>query len=71
MDGDGMSYGCKNRAPLKTRAMVQDGWNYTGDTRTPRMVIIPDPMTKTCNYSLHAQYGDKGCNGCKWKAKNA
>jgi hypothetical protein len=44
--------GCFDRAPLKSRVMVQDGWNQSGDTRTPRMVIIPDPMTKTCQYRL-------------------
>ena len=63
-----MSHGCFNRAPLKSRVMVQDGWDQSGDTRTPRMVIIPDPMTKTCNYTT-TQLGqiDASCNGCKHK----
>jgi hypothetical protein len=64
-------YACFNHAPFRESMPVQNGWNDQDGTRTPRMVIIPDPMTKTCNYSLHDRYGDKGCNGCKWKAKNA
>jgi len=59
--------GCFDRAPLKTRVMVQDGWNYIGDTRTPRMVIIPDPMTKTCQYQADDKYSDPQCVGCKHK----
>jgi hypothetical protein len=62
-----MSYSCFNRAPLRTRVEVQNGWNDQGATRTPRMVIIPDPMTKTCQYQADDRYGDKGCIGCKHK----
>ena len=56
--------GCFDRAPLKTKVMVQDGWDYTGDTRAPRMVIIPDPMTKSCQYQKDDKYNDPQCLGC-------
>lgn len=64
-----MSYGCFNRAPLKTRAKVQDGWWADG---TRKMIEIADPMTKTCNYTT-TELGkvDPQCNGCKWKHKEA
>ena len=62
-----MSHGCFNRAPLKTSALVQDGWvpEQYGHTRTPWMVSIPDPMTKACNYTT-TELGkvDPGCTGC-------
>lgn len=61
-----MSHGCFNRKPLKTSALVQDGWvpEQYGHTRTPWMVSTPDPMTKTCQYSKDDRYGDPGCVGC-------
>ena len=60
-----MSRGCYNRPPLKTRAVVQDGWYQDGTTRTPRMIAIPDPMSKTCQYSKDDRYNDPKCIGCK------
>ena len=64
---DGMN-GCHNRAPLKTLVVVQDGWYMDGYTRTPRMASIPNPMTKTCQYTRTALgAADKGCAGCKWQ----
>ena len=62
---------CFNREPLKTRVMVQDGWNQDGNTRTPRMSIIPDPMTKHCNYAM-TDLGkvDPLCMGCSQKERN-
>jgi len=45
--------------------MVQDGWYQDGTTRTPRMIAIPDPMSKDCRYSQ--DHDDPGCAGCKHK----
>ena len=59
--------GCFDRAPLRTTAIVQDGWYMDGVTRTPRMISIPDPMTKTCQYSKDDKYDDQACTGCKHK----
>ena len=61
-------YGCHNRAPLKQSAVVANGWYQDGMTRTPRMISIPDPMTKTCNYTT-TQLGkaDAKCVGCTHK----
>lgn len=58
-----MSYGCHNRKPLKTRAVVQDGYFQDGVTRTPRMIPIPDPMTKSCQYTATSP-SDARCAGC-------
>ena len=60
-----MSYGCHNRPPLRTRAVVQDGYFFDGVTRTPKMIAIPDPMSKDCRYSK--DHDDPGCTGCKHK----
>lgn len=64
-----MSYGCFNRLPLKTTAIVQDGWFMDGVSRTARMISIFDPMTKTCQYSRDDRYADPGCIDCKNKSK--
>ena len=66
-----MTYGCFDRAPLAALAFVQDGWiPYEYYSRIARMVEIPDPMTKSCQYQADDKYGDKGCIGCKWKEAN-
>ena len=54
-------YGCFDRAPLKSRVEVQSGWEQGGR----RMIVIPDPLTKHCNYSL-TELGkvDPLCDGC-------
>lgn len=58
-----MGYGCFDRKPLATRAVVQDGWYSDGTTRYPKMIPIPDPMTKSCQYDRSVN--DLGCSGCK------
>jgi len=64
-----MSHGCFNRPPLKTRAIVQDGHFMDGVSRTARMISIPDPMTKTCQYSKDDRYNDPGCAECIHQSK--
>ena len=59
--------GCFDRPPLKTSAVVADGHFMDGVTRTSRMISIPDPMTKTCQYSKDDKYDDPQCVGCKHK----
>ena len=58
--------GCNNRKPLDESIQVQDGWERCGVTsRLPIMKVIPNPMTKECQYQkLHKN--DSGCKGCKW-----
>lgn len=61
-------YGCHNRPPLRTRAMVQDGWNMSDwfmgvMTKTPLMIEIPDPMSKDCQYV--PPQPDPKCSGCQ------
>lgn len=64
-----MTYGCHSRPLLKTRAIVQDGWWMDGTSRTPKMISIPDPMTKTCNYTTTALgKADIKCIGCEHKS---
>lgn len=70
---------CFNRPPFADTVTVQDGWSETlvldtllGEvkTRVPKMIEIPDPMSKDCQ-----QHGPKGeatlhgwdCEGCRWK----
>lgn len=66
---------CFNRPPFSDTVAVQDGWcaqllPFAGKTRVPRMITIPDPMSKGCQ-----QHGPKGeatlhgwdCRGCRWK----
>lgn len=57
-------YGCYNRAPFKETIWVQDGWYDTTVRMQPRMVQIPDPMSKECNYSK--THPDPRCEGCRW-----
>lgn len=60
--------GCFDRPPLKSRVMVQDGWIYGGDVRMAKVKEIPDPMTKTCNYTTTTLgQVDPQCVGCKHK----
>lgn len=50
--------------------MVQDGWNNdpTTQTRIAHMVMIKDPMTKDCQYTLSdLGKADPKCSGCKWR----
>lgn len=64
-----MTYGCHNRKPLRDRRWVQDGWEVRGRSREPKVITIPDPMTKDCQYT-HTELGqaDPKCAGCKWRA---
>jgi hypothetical protein len=71
-------HGCHNRKPFVDAVTVQDGWARARDivgllpivTRQPRMKVIPDPMTKDCQYTLHAEnHADPSCAGCTWKAQ--
>jgi hypothetical protein len=62
--------GCYNRAPLKTHVIVQSGWIYgfnheeQRDTRYANLEVIPDPMSKTCQYQVLTK-DDPKCDGCK------
>ena len=67
-----MKPNCYNRPPFKDTVLVQDGWMWREMTRLPRMVEIPDPMSKTCQQhgpmgeaTLHPEKWD--CAGCCWK----
>mgnify|MGYP003613952509 CR=1 FL=1 len=64
-------YGCHNREPLKTEAVVQTGWStFIQPDAEARMVArIPDPMSKDCRYT-HTDLGqaDAKCEGCKHRA---
>jgi len=68
-----MTYGCFNRPPLQETVYVQDGWylqQLRGNkhlSRAPRMIEIPDPMTKSCQYQADDKYNDPQCIGCKHK----
>jgi len=55
-------YGCNNRPPLKQTAIVQSG--YIEYSRMPKMIEIPDNMTKTCIYQRDKK-DDPKCLGCK------
>ena len=63
-------YGCWNRKPLLDKAEVQSGWIETFNhdeqvyTRSPIMIMIKDPMTKTCIYQRDKK-DDPKCLGCK------
>lgn len=75
-----MKPNCYNRQAFKGAVIVQDGWINGAEifsgvgvcTRKPRMVELPDPMSKGCQ-----QHGPKGeatlypeqwdCGGCRWK----
>lgn len=65
---------CFNREPYRDTVEVRDGWEdvCVGGywIRAPRIIEIPDPMSKGCQ-----QHGPKGeaklhgwdCEGCRWK----
>lgn len=64
---------CFNRPPIKASRVVQDGWfDAVVDgqaTHLPRMVEIPDPMSKGCQQ--HSPLGEAtlhgwDCTGCQW-----
>jgi len=59
-----MKHGCHNRLPLSHVAHVQTGWEYCGQSRTPAMQWIRDPMTKECQYSK-SKTDDPRCAGCE------
>jgi hypothetical protein len=66
-----MTYGCHNRRPLHSIAIVQAGWRYvTGTdgqpTRHPVMRRISDPMSKACQHTQGAP-DDPKCKGCRWQ----
>ena len=64
-----VNYGCHNRAPFNESLMVQDGYfPADADYRVQRMVKIPDPMTKDCQFSK-TELGkiDPKCNNCNWR----
>ena len=63
-----MTYGCLNRAPLKSSRIVHDGLQNAGFMgHVIRLIEIPDPMTKTCQYQADDKYSDPQCVGCSWK----
>ena len=64
------TYGCRDRPPLRESHAAQDGWYQDGHTRTPRMVPVHDPMTKSCQYAKDDKYADPGCIGCSHKQPN-
>jgi len=57
--------GCHNRAPFATEQVL-----HGIDSRTcePITVVIPNVMSKDCQYTLHDKYADKGCVGCIHKS---
>lgn len=61
--------GCHNRRQLQSKILVQDGWFIDGVSRLPKLTMIPDPMTKDCQYT-HTALGqqDPGCQGCRHRA---
>jgi hypothetical protein len=64
-------HGCHNRPEGKPTLSAQDGWvEYLigGITsRLPRMVEIPDPMSKDCKH-VQLTPDDPSCAGCRWQA---
>lgn len=68
-------YGCHNRAPLKTEALVQTGWqsmplsmNEWTYTRAPVLAHVPDEMSKDCKYTrTDLGQNDARCAGCRWR----
>ena len=77
-----MKPSCYNREPFSDTVTVQDGWlmdrlmrlddeNHL-QTRLPRMVTIPDQMSKGCA-SIKPPFGEAivqgwDCSGCRWTA---
>lgn len=61
--------GCHNRQ-LRAKVLVQDGWFIDGVSRTPKLTMIPDTMSKDCQYT-HSALGQKdpGCTGCRHRAQ--
>ena len=62
-------YGCHNRKPLRTTALVQQGWARIGyHVEARHTVSIPDEMTKDCQYRK-TELGkvDPKCEGCRAK----
>ncbi|CAB4158728.1 hypothetical protein UFOVP708_20 [uncultured Caudovirales phage] len=69
-----MTYGCHNRPPLRSVAVVQAGWRYvTGSdgqpTRIPVIRRVGDPMSKDCQHTIGAP-DDPGCGDCRWKKRD-
>lgn len=68
-----MTYGCHNHAARSDTLEVQDGWRedttHGHPSRRPKMTVIPDPMTKDCQYT-HTDLGmtDAKCDGCRHRA---
>lgn len=67
-------YRCNNARRPRPDVLVQDGWESVRSrsceegvtSREPRMVEIPDPMTKDCRYSADGYAAtDPGCTGCR------
>ena len=56
--------GCWNREPLRDTAIVQSGWKQEHFSRTPVIVMIKDPMSKSCIYQRDKK-DDPKCQGCK------
>lgn len=67
-------YGCFDRPPYRAELAVQDGWLPIDATdhvksRLPRIVTVPVPMTKDCQYSKTTP--DVRCDGCRWRHQEA
>lgn len=65
--------GCHNRPPLRETVLVQSGWidglpPHDGSliTKYPRMIEIPDPLSKHCQYQRDKK-DDPKCDNCIWK----
>jgi hypothetical protein len=71
-------HGCFNRPPTPPTMLAQDGWIEVGlhpndsptgrreRVRLPRMVEIPDLMSRDCKHQMLTP-NDPKCAGCCWK----
>lgn len=59
-----MSHGCYNRGEYETEIVL---YGVSRDTGLPVKTVIPQRMTRECQYQKDDRYADKGCDGCKHK----
>lgn len=70
-------YGCYNLPAARETIVAQDGWvevdvsthNGLIQTRVPRMVELPDPMSRGCAYQRDTP-NDPACSGCDSKVNH-